>query len=112
MRKIIIIMLLLSGYSATAQDLIIKMDKKEIKAKVLEVSEDVIKYKKFEKLDGPTYSIKREEVFMIIYKDGSKEYMLEGEMNTQSIITGNHQPYKLKYYNFNSIETDLLFSIV
>ena len=112
LRKLILIVLLLTGYSATAQDLIIKMDKKEVKAKVLEVAEDVIKYKKFEKLDGPTYSIKREEVFMIIYKDGTKEYMLEDEINTHSILKENYNLNKLKYSNFNSFETDLLFSIV
>ena len=79
MKKIILVVLIFIGLKAGAQDLIIKLDKTEIKSKVLEIADDIIKYKKFEKLDGPTYSIKKGEVFMIIYKDGTKEYMEQSE---------------------------------
>ena len=59
----------------TAQDLIIKNDKSEIKGKVIEFTDEVIKYKKASMMDGPLYSIKKEEVFMIVYKDGTTEYV-------------------------------------
>ena len=39
-----------------AQDVIVKNDKTEIKAKIEELTETAIKYKKFEMLDGPTYN--------------------------------------------------------
>ncbi len=58
-----------------AQDIIIKNDKTEIKAKVIELTEGLIKYKKSGKLDGPLYSINKDEVFMIVYKDGTIEYI-------------------------------------
>lgn len=61
------------GISTYAQDIIIKNDKTEFKAKVLEVLIEEIKYKKWEHLDGPTYTILKSEVFMIIYKNGSRE---------------------------------------
>ena len=61
--------------SVSAQDLIVKNDKTEIKAKIEELTETTIKYKKFEMLDGPTYNINKRDIFMIIYKNGSKEYM-------------------------------------
>lgn len=61
--------------TAFSQDIIVKNDKTEIKAKVLEISETTIMYKKFEMLDGPSYSIKKADVFMIMYQNGTKEYM-------------------------------------
>ena len=82
MKKMILMGFIFIGFRAFAQDLIIKMDKTEIKSKVLEIAEDVIKYKKFERVDGPTYSISKKDVFMIIYKDGSKEYMDQPADNT------------------------------
>src|SRR5690606_16732770 len=58
---------------AKAQDIIIKIDQGEIKANVLEIKEDKIKYKLSEHQDGPTYNIEKREVFMIIYQNGKRE---------------------------------------
>jgi hypothetical protein len=74
-RSIIIVLLFAAPLLSKAQDVIIKTDKTEIKSKVLEITDDAIKYKKFEALDGPTYSVKKTLVFMILYKNGTKEYM-------------------------------------
>lgn len=74
-RTILIALLFIAPILAKAQDVIIKTDKTEIKSKVLEITDDAIKYKKFEALDGPTYSVKKSVVFMILYKNGTKEYM-------------------------------------
>ncbi len=68
-----LIILLLLGLSTYAQDIVIKNDKTEFKAQVLEILAGEIKYKKWEHLDGPTYTILKSEVFMIIYKNGSRE---------------------------------------
>jgi hypothetical protein len=43
------------------------------KARILEVGIDVIVYKKFENLNGPSYTIKKDQVFMIKYENGSKD---------------------------------------
>jgi hypothetical protein len=76
MKKIYIVcVLLIMAVKIQAQDIIIKTDKVELKAKVLEIGDEAIKYKKFEFLDGPTYSIRKADVFMIIYQNGKKEYM-------------------------------------
>lgn len=58
---------------ARAQDIIVKTNKTEIKAKVTEITETVIKYKKWENQDGPLYNITRSEVFMILYANGQRE---------------------------------------
>lgn len=56
-----------------AQDFIYKSDGSEIEVKVIEITTDVIKYKKYDFLDGPIYNIKIENVFMIVYENGQKE---------------------------------------
>jgi hypothetical protein len=75
MRKLLLPFAFLMGLSVFAQDLIIKKDQTEVKAKVIELTDELIKYKKQELLDGPIYSIKNSEVFMIVYKNGTKEYI-------------------------------------
>ena len=57
----------------SAQDYIILKNGDEIKSKVLEISTSEIKYKKFENIDGPTIVILKSTVFMIKYKNGTKD---------------------------------------
>ena len=72
-KSIFISLLFLISACTLAQDIIYKTDKTEIKAKIIEVLDNDIKYKKFEFLDGPTYSMSKSDIFMIIYKNGQKE---------------------------------------
>jgi len=101
MKKLLIVIIgLFISYVSYAQDVIYKNDKTEIKAKVLEITDAQIKYKKFELLDGPTYNINIDEVFMIIYKNGQKEIMaqkrkepatISSEQNTSSMNNNTTQ---------------------
>ena len=54
-------------------DVIIFKNGDEIKAKVSEISQDEIKYKKCEDQNGPTFILKKSEVFMIKYSNGTKD---------------------------------------
>jgi len=67
--------LLCAASAAEAQDMIVKRNAsaEEIPAKVLEVGEDQIRYRKFSNPDGPVYTISRSEVFFIRYENGDKE---------------------------------------
>lgn len=58
---------------ARAQDKIQKTDKSVIEARVVEIGQAEIKYKKFSNLGGPTYIIRKTEVNAIIYENGEKE---------------------------------------
>jgi len=55
-------------------DLITLKNGQEIKAQVTEIGTSEIKYKKCDNISGPTYSMKRNEVFMIKYANGSKDF--------------------------------------
>ena len=69
----LIAFIVFSAVLLKAQDIIIKNDKTEIKSKVTEITETAIKYKKWENMDGPVYSIAKSEVFMILYANGQRE---------------------------------------
>ena len=59
--------------SIYAQDVIFKKNGDEIKAKVEEIGSTDIKYKKFENLNGPSYTIAKSEVFIVKYENGTKD---------------------------------------
>jgi hypothetical protein len=89
MKNILTILILITTILGTkAQDIIVKNDKTEIKAKIEEITETTIKYKKFEMLDGPIYNISVSDVFMIMYKNGTKEY-IQAKGNTQPTVQNN-----------------------
>ena len=56
-----------------SQDIIVKINKSEIEAKVVEIQEGFIKYKLYEDLNGPLRNIQVSDVFMIIYETGKRE---------------------------------------
>ncbi|PLX08325.1 MAG: hypothetical protein C0594_06155 [Marinilabiliales bacterium] len=70
---IYIIIFVSVGFSVHAQDLIYKKDKSTIKAKVLEVDLDVVRYKMEVNPEGPTYTIKKSMISKIVYKNGYEE---------------------------------------
>jgi len=71
------LLLLCSKMALHAQDVIVKTDQVEIKAKVTEITDAAIKYKKWDNLDGPLYNISKAEVFMIIYANGKRETIVQ-----------------------------------
>jgi len=65
-------------------DLMKMKDGKEISAKILEVTQDLIKYKKCENLDGPVYSTAKSGVIWVKYANGTADYF-EVEDTTSDI---------------------------
>jgi uncharacterized protein (TIGR02145 family) len=79
----------LLSISAISQDVIYTNSGEEIQSKVIEITNDAIKYKKFDQLDGPIRNISKMEVFMIIYQDGTRELFKkqEAQKPIEQIIT-------------------------
>ena len=72
MKKLFLsLIVLLIGFTAYSQDIIVTNDGNKIEAKVTEVEVEVIKYKKFGDNDGPTYTMKKTEISTILYENGS-----------------------------------------
>ncbi|MFC2113319.1 hypothetical protein ACFLTA_08630 [Bacteroidota bacterium] len=74
MKKVLILFFgCLAIVNLHSQDLIVMKSGEEIQAIVLEVGIEVIKYKKVDNQQGPTYSIVKSDVFMIKYANGTKD---------------------------------------
>ena len=72
-----------ASFTLKAQDKIIKTDNAIIEAKVVEINASEIKYKKFSNLNGPTYTISKTNIQLIVYENGEKE-----TFNTENASTG------------------------
>jgi len=72
--KIILTLILgLCFIKSYSQDKLFKPDGTKLEVKVLEVTQTEIKYKKWSNQDGPTYTITKNEVMMILYQNGENE---------------------------------------
>lgn len=88
--------------SASAQDMITKIDGTEIKAKILEVNPDDVRYILFDEPESPVYTIKKNQLEAIRYASGRIEEFQNGgpyhNMNRGSDIL----PY-LKYKDLKTM---------
>jgi hypothetical protein len=75
MKRIILAFFLFTGtvWGINAQDIITQKNGDEIKAKVIEVGINDVKYKKFSNESGPTYTLSKSDIFMIKYENGEKD---------------------------------------
>ncbi|MCF8234361.1 MAG: hypothetical protein K9J33_06050 [Bacteroidales bacterium] len=58
-----------------SQDIIFRNDGKDIESLIIEVGTENIKYKKFNNPNGPVYIMKKSEIFMIRYENGTKDLL-------------------------------------
>ena len=63
--------------SAFAQDIITLKSGEDIQALVQEIGDVDVKYKKFDNPNGPNYSLKKSEIFIIRYANGSKDVFVD-----------------------------------
>lgn len=84
--KILLFFILFSGFAGGlfSQDIIVKRNGDEIKAKVTEITPENIKYKRFSNQSGPDYVVETPDVFMIKYEGGAKDVI---EKNAQGEIS-------------------------
>ena len=75
MGKVLLSLALAAAFAipSFAQDIVILKNGTSIDAKVLEVDDNSIRYKKFDNPEGPTYTAKKESISEIRYKNGTKE---------------------------------------
>lgn len=65
--------------SAFSQDVITQKSGEDIQAKILEVNQTEIKYKKFDNQNGPTFTLLKSDVLMIRYENGTKDIFNQTE---------------------------------
>ncbi|MCQ2188523.1 MAG: hypothetical protein MJZ00_01210 [Paludibacteraceae bacterium] len=73
MRSFLSILLTLTVVSTNAQDIILMRNGDEIQCKLLEISKNEVKYKRWTNQEGPTFTEKKDNIFMLKYENGEKE---------------------------------------
>lgn len=89
-------------FAAEGQDLIILKSGEEVASRVEEVGTSEIRYRKFENLAGPIYSVEKTKVFMIRYENGSKELFNDPDPGQARNISSG-APLADKSFNFNPL---------
>jgi hypothetical protein len=88
MKKLLLLTLLFfSAAWSFAQDTLVKKTGEEVQVKILELTPDLVKYKRFDNLEGPTISVYKREVFMIRYANGVKEILTPQPVPAQPPVT-------------------------
>ncbi len=91
----------LTGEYSYGQDIIVQRNGEEIKAKVHEVLDTEVKYHKFDNLSGPLYTIRKADVFMIKYENGTKDVF-----SNQNYVAPQYQSNTVasRKFTFNDIQ--------
>lgn len=69
-KSVFLLICIIASLNVYAQDIITKSNGDEIVAKVLEVNPDNLKYKLWDYMDGPTYTILKSEILLVKYENG------------------------------------------
>jgi hypothetical protein len=78
--------------SVFAQDIITLKNGDEIKAKVQEIGISEVKYKKYENLTGPVYTLMKTDIFMIKYENGEKDVFATQSQPAQEPVQEKQTP--------------------
>lgn len=71
-------------FNLSAQDIIVKRDGDELQCRILEVSKNEVKYKRWTNQDGPAFSEKKSNIFMIKYENGEKDVIAHSSSASES----------------------------
>jgi hypothetical protein len=76
-----------------SQDVLTLQSGEEVKVKVVEVTSNELKYKKFENLNGPVYNMSLKNVFMIAYENGSKDIFNSSKYADDEVVNNSFDSY-------------------
>jgi len=95
MKKILLILVVVIGFGVftNAQDVITLKNGTDIKVLVQKIGDVEVEYKKFDNPNGPNYTLKKSEILIIRYENGTKDIFSENtkliDNDKISISTGN-----------------------
>lgn len=72
--------------SDTCGDKIILKSGDDYIVKIIEITDNEIKYKRCDNLNGPLYSINKSKVYLIIYSNGVKEHIIADKYQNSSTV--------------------------
>lgn len=72
-----LLLLLCGNLAAQAQDIIVKINADSIRARILEISPENVRYKRASNPDGPTYVLPVAQISSIVYANGERDIFNE-----------------------------------
>jgi hypothetical protein len=120
MRFVFLFSAFISTIAAFAQDTLFTRDGQVIPAKVHEITQTEIKYKKPSNPDGPLYVVSKDEIAVIEYKNGSKDvFQYAGSSQTDpsagsqgtQLPSQQQQPQVNNYYSTPQPNVNLMFGL-
>lgn len=103
MKKILLatILVMVFYFMAPAQDVITTKEGNKIQAKILEVTQTELKYKRFSNPNGPTFSINKSDVLTVHYENGEDETFSNiPQNNVQESNTNEHIREDMRYSEY------------
>ncbi|MDX2190710.1 MAG: hypothetical protein SFY32_12685 [Bacteroidota bacterium] len=97
--KYILLIIISICTTVSAQDIITKTNGEDIKAKVIEVGTNEIRYKKFDDTNGPTFIISKSEILIIKYENGTKDVFQNSNPNNQITQNEDNNSNSFELYN-------------
>ncbi len=98
MKKILICLLFCISTTGYSQDQLFKKDNSKVDVKILEINPTEIKYKLFTYQDGPTITVSKKDIALIIYQNGVHEVITTTEVapvtpgETPFVVYNNYTP--------------------
>lgn len=102
----LVILFFFLSLATQAQDYIYMKDGSEYKAKVEEITPDIIKFKKFDQPDGPVRTVKVQDVISIRYQDGTEEVFAKTIENKQVVETEKEHNTEQYVYTYEAVEEE------
>ncbi len=96
---------------AQGQDKVFLKSGENIEAKILEINLDDVKYKKYSNLEGPTFTIIKSDIHMVIYENGESE-IFKNELNKsdENMFSKGQRDASLYYKGYKGAGTGTLFT--
>lgn len=109
-KSVLFLICIIASLNVHAQDIITKSNGDEIAVKVLEVNPDNLKYKLWDYMDGPTYTILKSEILLVKYENGHKDVFAGKEsaetkgdvQNEQITVTENSEKENQQVLKLNA----------
>ncbi len=95
MKYILIVLVLISGVKLFSQDQLFKKDNSKYDVKVLEVTPDEVKYKLKDNPNGPLYTVRKNDVALIIYENGTHETYPDAKPQSKAVYVESRPYYMI-----------------
>lgn len=109
-KNLLLLLATLCGLATTAQDIIITKDAKRIEAKIQEVSDKEIKYKKFAYQEGPDFILSTTEINSILFENGDTQVFSNTAAQQPPQAPAQPAP-PAQYYKYHDFYTPLNYIV-